>query len=110
MRIPNFIMLDWGIGTAATATAYAKNHFGDLFIDFKKRFVFGIDGLLMKRFDFVGNQVIIELAIIKGKKNIFIKGKDVSNDFFEIIINGISIGKFGKKVLTRGFKYNIKES
>ncbi|MFW9894692.1 MAG: hypothetical protein ACFFD7_02695 [Candidatus Thorarchaeota archaeon] len=110
MRIPNFIMLDWGIGTAATATAYTKKHFGDLFIDFKKQFVFGIDGLLMKRFDFVGNQVIIELAIIKGKKNIIVKGKDLSDDFVEILINGRSIGKFGKEVLTRGFKYSIKES
>ncbi|MBY8984744.1 MAG: hypothetical protein KGD65_06745 [Candidatus Lokiarchaeota archaeon] len=107
-RISNYIMLDWGIGTAATASAYAKKHFGDLFIDFKNRFVFGIDGILMKRFDFNDRQVLIEFDLINKKETLIVKARDVPFDLIELIFNKESVGNFKKDDLEKGFMKNIR--
>jgi len=107
-RIAGYIMFDWGLGTAAMATAYTKKHFGDLFIDFKEQLVFGIDGILMKRFDFINNQIHIECDIITGKEDIFIKARQVPHKLIEILINGKNIGKFEKDDLQNGFIKKLK--
>lgn len=86
-RIPGFITFDWGVGTAILATSYARKHFGDLFIDFKKEFVFGIDGILIKKFNFDMNRVAIEFEITKGKEEIIIKGRIVSSNQIELVLN-----------------------
>ncbi|MFX1278983.1 MAG: hypothetical protein ACFFA3_06160 [Promethearchaeota archaeon] len=101
-RIPGYIMFDWGIGTAMTATAYAKKHFGDLFIDFKEHFVFGIDGILLKSFDFINDHVILELDVLDKNENIIIKARDVPFDLIEISFNSNSLGKFKKEELEKG--------
>ncbi|MBD3229105.1 MAG: hypothetical protein GF329_13030, partial [Candidatus Lokiarchaeota archaeon] len=54
-RVPGYVMFDWGIGTAVMATAYAKKHFGDLFIDFKYKKVWGICGILIDGFEITEN-------------------------------------------------------
>jgi hypothetical protein len=87
-RIPGFIMSDWGVGTAAMATAYAKKHFGDIFIDFKNEFVFGIDGILIKKFEFDENKVIIDYDKLEEKKSVLIKVRGLNLKTIEIIING----------------------
>jgi len=103
-----FFNLDWGNGSAAYATAYAKKHFGDLFIDFKEEFVFGIDGILMKKFDFEDETVVIECDLIPNTINIIIKARDPPNKNMEIIINNKSIGKYKKETLEIGFKIIIE--
>ncbi|MFW9880433.1 MAG: hypothetical protein ACFFG0_45770 [Candidatus Thorarchaeota archaeon] len=107
-RIAGYIMFDWGLGTAAMATAYAKKHFGDLFIDFKEQIVFGIDGILMKKFGFIENQVQIECEIIDGKEDIIIMAREVPYALIEIMINGKSIGNLKKEDLQNGLIKNVK--
>jgi len=107
-RVRGFIMTDWGMGSAAYATAYAKKHFGDLFIDFKEQFVFGIDGILMKKFDFEDERVVIECDLIPNNTSIIIKARDPPNRNMEIIINNKSIGKYNKETLEEGFNFIIE--
>jgi hypothetical protein len=102
-RVPGQITFDWGVGTAATATAYIENHFGDLFIDFKENLIWGIDGILIKSFEFNKNKIFVECKIILDKDNIFIKAREVSEPKVEIILNGESIGIFEKAKLEEGF-------
>jgi len=106
-RIHNFILFDWGNGTAGTITAYVKKHFGDLYIDFKEQFVFGIDGLNIKSFSFQEEEVNIELEKIEGKDNILIKCRETPSYGSHIIINSINLGKKQKFELDNGFKYEI---
>ena len=106
-RIQNFILFDWGNGTAATATAYVKKHFGDLFIDYKEMLVWGIDGLLLNTFDFKLDVVKINLKKLLDKKDIIIKARSVPYDSIEIIINDKSMGQFKKDELKRGLTTNI---
>ena len=108
IRNRGFINLDWGNGSAAYATAYAKKHFGDLFIDFKGQFVFGIDGILMKKFDFEDETVVIECDLIPNNIEIIIKARDPPNKNMEIIINNKSFGKYNKETLEKGFNITIK--
>lgn len=105
-RIHKYILFDWGIGTATTATAYAKKHFGDLFIDFKEKLIWGIDGVLMKHFDFYENKIEVYCDFIKGKDYLLIRSRDPPVDPFEIILNGNSINGMGKELLN-GFSINI---
>ena len=107
-RVRGFIMTDWGIGSAAYATAYAKKHFGDLFIDFKEQLVFGIDGILMKKFDFEDDKVYSEFDLIPDKTKIKIKARDSPDKYVEIIMNNKSFGKFDKKTLENGFIITIE--
>jgi len=106
-RIHNFILFDWGNGTASTITAYVKKHFGDLYIDFKEQFVFGIDGLNITSFSFKEEEVSIELEKIEGKDNILIKCRETPSYGSQIIINSINLGKKQKFELDNGFKYEI---
>ncbi len=106
-RVPGQITFDWGVGTAAMATAYIKKFFGDLFIDFKEQFIFGIDGVLIKSFEFKEKEVNIELGLIQGKDYILIKCRDSPLQGSQIIINSINIGKKQKIELDNGFKYEI---
>lgn len=107
-RISGYVMFDWGLGTAAMATAYTKKHFGDLFIDFKEQLVFGIDGILMKRFDLINNQVQIECDIIDGKENVIIMAREVPYELIEIMINGKTIGNLKKEDLENGLIKNVR--
>jgi len=106
-RVPGQITFDWGVGTAAMATAYIKKFFGDLFIDFKERFIFGIDGVLIKSFEFKEKEVNIKLGLIQGKNYILIKCRDSPLQGSQIIINSINLGKKQKFELDNGFKYEI---
>jgi hypothetical protein len=102
-RVHGQITFDWGVGTAATATAYTKNHFGDLYIDFRKSLVWGIDGILIKSFEFHKNMILIECEIIPNKEELLIKAREVPEELIEIILNGESIGIFEKINLEKGF-------
>ena len=107
-RNRGFINLDWGNGSAAYATAYAKKHFGDLFIDFKEKFIFGIDGILIKKFDFLEGKVLVEFELIPNKEIILIKSRDPPEQEVEIIINNHAIGIFDSITLEKGFKYTVE--
>ncbi|MFX0070208.1 MAG: hypothetical protein ACFFAO_03870 [Candidatus Hermodarchaeota archaeon] len=107
-RVSGYIMFDWGVGSAISATAYVKKHFGDLFIDFKEHFVFGIDGILVKKFEFLEEKILIEIELIPLKKNMLIKSRDAPEKEIEIVINNQTIGKFNKIRLDNGFKFTIK--
>ncbi len=106
-RVSGYIMFDWGVGSAATATAYVKEHFGDLFVDFKEQMAFGIDGILIKSFEFHEEVVNIELSLIQGKDYILIKCRDSPIQGSQIVINSSNIGKKEKIELDNGFKYQI---
>lgn len=106
-RISGHIFFDWGVGTAATATAYVKKHFGDLFIDFKEQFVFGIDGIKINWFDFRDNIVDLRLDLIPNKKYILFKGRDSPEKGVEIMINNKSLGLVRKVDLDGGFQYKL---
>jgi hypothetical protein len=106
-RIDKFILFDWGNGTATTATALAKKSFGDLFIDFKKKLVWGIDGVLMKEFNFNETYVEIKCEIIPNKSNLLLKGRSIPKDPIEIILNGISLGPKVSYELGKGYQIQI---
>ncbi|MHA1229068.1 MAG: hypothetical protein ACTSPQ_00335 [Candidatus Helarchaeota archaeon] len=108
LRIPGYIMFDWGVGTSLTATAYAKKHFGDLFIDFKEKVVWGIDGIIVKSSEFNENIVKITLEIIPNKKYILIKSRGLDVDEIEISLNEKNIGKISKERLNNGFKFEME--
>ena len=107
-RNRDFVNLDWGNGSAAYATAYAKKHFGDLFIDFKEKFIFGINGILIKKFDFLEGKVLVEFELIPNKELILIKSRDPPEEEIEIIINNQTIGRFDNITLEKGFKFSIE--
>jgi hypothetical protein len=106
-RIPNFVMFDWGNGTAATATAIAKNFFGDIYIDFKEKLIWGINGVLMKEFNFHENYVEIFCEIIPQKVKVYIKGRNSPKKPIEIILNKVSLGLKGKYEINDGFEIKI---
>jgi len=101
-RISGYIMFDWGIGSAAMAVAYVKKHIGDLFLDFREKLVWGIDGLLIKEFEFRENSININLEKISGKNDFIIKAREAPDNPIEIIINEKSLGKLEKYALEKG--------
>lgn len=106
-RVPGYIMFDWGVGTASTATAHAKKHFGDLFIDFKHKKVFGIDGLLIQSINFNEKSVSIDFKLLKQKKAILIKARKAPNQEINLILNKEPIGSKNKNKLEKGFIFKI---
>jgi hypothetical protein len=106
-RIHNFILFDWGNGTATTATAYVKKHFGDLFIDWKEKLVWGIDGILMKHFDFFEGKLEINCEFIEGKDYVLIRSREPPSEPVDIILNGKKIN-YSKIDLESGFKLDLK--
>ncbi len=88
VRVPGYVMPDWGIGTGASAAAYVKRHFGDVFLDFKEGAVWGIDGILIKNAAIEGTKVTIDCTFINGKDRAVIKGRDVPGGDIEIVVNG----------------------
>ena len=107
LRVPGYWMADWGFGTSVSATAFSKKHFGDLFIDFKEKNVFGIDGILINSYQINPNEVNIDCKIINDKDYIIILGRDVPSDKINIILNGKSIKIKSKEELESGFQYKI---
>ena len=105
---PGYIMFDWGFGTSASATAYTKKHFGDLFIDFKEKLAWGIDGIIAKSFDFKDNSVNISIEMLPNKDYIIVKARHSPENACEIIINDNSIGLKEKEDLNSGFIYKIE--
>ncbi len=106
-RIQNFILFDWGNGTATTATALAKKNFGDIYIDFKKKLIWGINGILMKEFNFHENYVEMNCEILPQLKNIYIKGRDSPMKAIEIMFNNLSLGLRTRNELNDGFEIKV---
>jgi hypothetical protein len=102
-RIHNFILFDWGNGTATTITAYVKQHFGDLFIDFKEQKIWGFDGLLIQNYEFLNNRIIINYIKLPEKEKFLIKARDAPSYQIKIILNDHSIGFYDKDKLEIGF-------
>ena len=107
-RIPGFIMFDWGVGTASMATAYAKKNFGDLFIDFQQNFVFGIDGILIKKFDFEENKVIISYSYLDGIDSFIIKARKPPTGKICITLNDKVLVIDNEQEIINGYKYSIQ--
>ncbi|MFX1390492.1 MAG: hypothetical protein ACFE9Z_10545 [Promethearchaeota archaeon] len=107
-RIPGYIMFDWGIGTALTATAFVKENFGDLYIDFKEKNIFGIDGVKVSSYEFQKDRVIINLELIQGKSYILVKSRDSPSGKVKIVINDTILIEKQKSELDHGFKYETK--
>lgn len=106
-RVPGYIMFDWGVGTAAMATAYTKKHFGDIFIDFKYSKIWGICGIIINDFKFHEDKIYIKFLKIHNKTTIIFKARNIPYKKIEIICNGKSIGKFYKKELQQGHIYHL---
>ncbi len=103
LRVPGYWMPDWGFGSSVNATGYMKTHFGDLFLDFKEKEVWGIDGILTKTFEFQLQKVIVEADIIQGKNYIIVKGRDAPAANIDIVLNGKSLAIKSKKEIEQGF-------
>lgn len=107
LRIPGYWMPDWGCGSSIMATAYSKRYFGDVFIDFKEKLVFGIDGILIKNFNIENLKVSIEAEIIQNKSYVIFMGREPPSDGFKIILNGKSLGKNSTDEINKGFKIEL---
>ena len=106
-KISGYIMFDWGVGSAVSATAYVKKHFGDLFIDFKEHIIWGIDGILIKSFVFEEKKVNIIIETIQNKKQIILKAREAPESGTEIIINEKSLETKDQESLNSGFVIEI---
>ncbi len=101
-RTPGHIAFDWGVGTAATATAYVKKFFGDIFIDFSEELIWGIDGIQINSFNITNQEVIIEYYKISSKKEILIKTRNPPTNSIKIVLNRVLIGEFDNNSLKKG--------
>ncbi|MFX1496024.1 MAG: hypothetical protein ACFFBH_00720 [Promethearchaeota archaeon] len=106
-RVPGQITFDWGVGTAAMATAYVKKHFGDLYIDFKRKFVFGIDGILIKSFEFNNSAIKIIYEKLPEKTQIIVRTRGTPLPGVKLCLNNVSFGVITNKMLKSGFKVDI---
>ena len=106
-RIPGYIMFDWGIGTSASATAYVKKHFGDVFIDFKERNAWGIDGIIVQSAEFKDSSIVLSIDKLPEKSTTLIKARDVPQSQIELVINQKSFGIKGKNDLESGIKIEL---
>ena len=106
-RIPGYIMFDWGVGSSASATAYVKKHFGDLFIDFKEHNAWGIDGIIVRSAEFNEKSIVLSIDKLPEKALVFIKARDVSQSQIELVINQKSFGIKGKNDLESGIKIEL---
>jgi len=106
-RVPGYIMFDWGIGTATMATAYIKKHFGDIFIDFTYRKVWGVAGILIDDYDLYDNQIKINLIKIKGKTKALIKAREIPYEEIKIILDEKRNFSLTKKQLEHGYVVKI---
>ena len=104
LRIPGYIMFDWGCGTSASATAYVKKHFGDLFIDFQTQTAWGIDGIIVHAFKVTPKQINLTIDLIPNKNYILVKARAVPQDQLELIINEKSLGIKKKEQLESGLR------
>ncbi|NVM53316.1 MAG: hypothetical protein HWN66_06395 [Candidatus Helarchaeota archaeon] len=102
-----YIFLDWGIGTSASATAYVKKHFGDLYIDFKEQIAWGIDGLTVQSTEFTENRVDLTIDKLPEKNSVLLKARAIPQPQIEIIINNSSLGLMDKDTLEAGFKISF---
>jgi len=109
LRVPGYWMPDWGLGTSLMGTSYTKKHFGDIFIDFKEKFIWGIDGIQIKSFEIDNNRVRINCELINGKNYIILKARDI-NQNIEIEINQKSLKMVEKTELERGYRYDLVEN
>jgi hypothetical protein len=103
LRIPGYIMFDWGVGTCISATAYAKKHFGDLFLDFKEQAAWGLDGILVRASEFATKIIHLTIEKLPTKNTFIIKARDVPSPEIELIINTNSLGRVPKAALESGF-------
>ena len=103
MHVLGYMMFDWGVGSSSSATAYVKNHFGDIFIDFKEKVAWGIDGIIVKSSEFQDGAVKIDAEIIPGKDNILIKASNSPDNGSEIILNGNTSDTKDRLALENGF-------
>ncbi|MBN2150067.1 MAG: hypothetical protein JW839_01350 [Candidatus Lokiarchaeota archaeon] len=108
LRVPGYVMPDWGVGTGASAFAYVQRNFGDMFVDFKEGIVWGIDGILVKRASIAGNQVSIECTIIDGKHQAVIKGRRAPGGDVELLVNGARAAITPGAELEKGFVLKLQ--
>ncbi|MBD3212599.1 MAG: hypothetical protein GF311_08320 [Candidatus Lokiarchaeota archaeon] len=108
-RVPGYIMFDWGIGTAAMATAYTKKHFGDIFIDYKFNKVWGICGIEIENFMLNNNHIQISLRMINEKNTILIIAREIPDRTINIILNETQLNNISKSQLEQGYTLNIDE-
>jgi hypothetical protein len=101
-------MFDWGVGTASMATAYAKKRLGDLFIDFKQKFVFGIDGILIKNFDFEENNVTINYWCLDEMDSIVIKAREPPIGKIFLSLNDHVLIIENEQEIIDGYKFSIQ--
>ncbi|MBD3193436.1 MAG: hypothetical protein GF317_00155 [Candidatus Lokiarchaeota archaeon] len=108
MRVPGYIMFDWGLGTATMATAYTKKHFGDIFIDFKFNKVWGLDGILIQNVEFTREKVIIRAKILSAPREIILKTRKPPKEGKFIEFNDLLLGKKESYELEKGFSITIE--
>jgi hypothetical protein len=106
-RTPGHIAFNWGVGTAATATAYVKRNFSDLFIDFQEKSIWGIDGVLVNSYQFTDRYVEINYNKTLNKKIIRIKARCAPKNPVKIILNGVSMGDFEKESFDKGLLLKV---
>jgi hypothetical protein len=105
-RITGYIMFDWGVGTAAMATAYMKKKFGDLFIDFKESMLWGIDGIIVRSFNFKEKIVEVNAEIIHKKGYILLKAREIDKEI-SIKLNNNKLDHLSPGELKKGIKIDI---
>ncbi len=85
-----YYMPDWGAFSSGYAAAYMQKHFGDLFLDFKARRAWGINGVLVKNAEFTKGEVDLKIQTVAGKVALLIMGVDMEGDAIRVKINDLN--------------------
>ncbi|MHA1730291.1 MAG: hypothetical protein ACTSU5_00015 [Promethearchaeota archaeon] len=93
-RILGYLMFSWGIFSSGTAAAYVQEHFGDLFLDFRERRAFGINGVVVIDAEFREGSVSLEVEALPRTRPLLLKGVDAGPGGVELMVNGNRVGTF----------------
>ena len=102
LRVPGYLMFDWGVGTSISASGYVKKHFGDIFLDFKAQAAWGIDGILVRSSEFGDKFVRLTIDKLPAKTSFLVKAREAPVNEIELIINNHSLGLESKDALESG--------
>jgi len=104
-RAPGYIMFDWGSGGAMAATQRMRRAYGDIFIDFENKRVFGIDYCVADSLRSDSKTVSFDLAVKGKSREMKIKGRGAPKRKIELKINGVSAGNFDAPCFENGISY-----
>jgi hypothetical protein len=93
---------DWGVGSALAGLAEARNRFGDVWVDARHNFAFGIDIAHVERMHLDTNLLDLVLTSPSSDHEVKVKVDNLAQGEITLVVNGIRIGVFDRDSLREG--------